>query len=111
LVNENGVSVNIAPFVEERFQVGYKLAGRRSDIVFDAAYADRQLFNGSATSEEFLARFAFDRHLSPLTTFRLQFDAEYEEDVTGIDSTEYRLGFRFIYNFDRKERRNTDDDS
>ena len=104
LFDVNGVSVNLAPFIEDRFQLGYKLAGRRSDLIIDAVYTQREQLSGSDDEiEELLGRIAFDRLLSPLTTFRIQYDLLID-DETGDREVENQLGFRFIYNFDRKER-------
>jgi len=104
LFDVNGVSVNLAPFIEDRFQLGYKLAGRRSDLIIDAVYTQREQLSGSDDDiEELLGRIAFDRLLSPLTTFRIQYDLLID-DETGDREVENQLGFRFIYNFDRKER-------
>ncbi len=91
-------------FVDERFRFGYKLAGRRSDLVIDAIFSDQEEIQGDATNERFVSRIAFDRHLSPLTTVRFQY--EYlNEEIDGADrEDENRLGVRFIYNFDRKSR-------
>jgi len=104
LFDVNGVSVNLAPFIEDRLQLGYKLAGRRSDLIIDAVYTQREQLSGSDDEiEELLGRIAFDRLLSPLTTFRIQYDLLID-DETGDREVENQLGFRFIYNFDRKER-------
>ena len=106
LFDINGISVNLAPFVEDRLQLGYKLAGRRSDLIIDAVYTQREQLQGSeGETDELLGRIAFDRLLSPLTTFRIQYDLLIDEDEPGDRDIENQLGFRFIYNFDRKERR------
>jgi len=106
LFDINGITVNLAPFVEDRLQLGYKLAGRRSDLIIDAVYTQREQLEGSVgETDELLGRIAFDRLLSPLTTFRIQYDLLIDEDEPGERDIENQLGFRFIYNFDRKERR------
>jgi len=91
-------------FVDERFRIGYKLAGRRSDLTIDAIFSNQEEILGDATNDRFVSRIAFDRHLSPLTTVRFQY--EYlNEELDGFDrEDENRLGVRFIYNFDRKNR-------
>jgi len=71
-----GNNVGSALFVDKRLQFGYKLAGRRSD----------------------------DRHLSPLTTVRLQYEHLISEDNDVDRANENRVGLSLIYNFDRKER-------
>ncbi len=91
-------------FVIEQFSFGYKLAGRRSDLVVDAIFADQQEIGGDLDRTELIGRIAFDRHLSPLTTLRLQYEHLVEEDVDEDTRNENRIGLRLIYNFDRKER-------
>jgi len=92
------------PFVEKRLTLGYKITGRRSDIVFDATYSTQEELAGDATRDAFLGRFVFDRQLGPLTTLRLQYNYIAEEEGTAEREDEHRVGFRFIYNFDLKAR-------
>ena len=91
-------------FVDERFIFGYKLAGRRSDLTVDAIFSDQEEILGSATNDRFVSRIAFDRHLSPLTTLRFQYEYLNERENGEDREDENRLGVRFIYNFDRKAR-------
>ncbi len=91
-------------FVDERFSFEYKLAGRRSDFVVDAVYSDQRELGGDLSRKQGIGRLAFDRHLSSLTTLRLQYEHLIEETVESENLNENRLGIRLIYNFDRKER-------
>ena len=91
-------------FVDERYSVGYKLAGRRSDFIVDAIFSDQEEIDGSETRTQFIGRAAFDRQLSSLTTVRFQYQFLAEEDEDGSTENENRFGIRLIYNFDRKER-------
>lgn len=97
-------NVGSALFVDKRLQFGYKLAGRRSDLVIDGLYSDREEINGDETREKLIGRVAFDRHLSPLTTVRLQYEHLISEDNDVDRANENRVGLSLIYNFDRKER-------
>ena len=105
----DGIAVDSEPFKEKRLQVGYKVSGRRSDVVMDAAYSTREQVTGEDNSQKLLGRIAFDRHLSPLTTFRIQYNRlmeknSVEDPAASGTSIENRIGFKFIYNFDRKGR-------
>lgn len=91
-------------FVDERLSLEYKRAGRRSDFIVDAVYSDQQELGGELTRVQAVGRIAFDRHLSPLTTLRLQYEHLIDEDINDVTSSENRVGVRLIYNFDRKER-------
>lgn len=91
-------------FVDERYTLGYKLAGRRSDLVVDAIFSDQEEIVGGDTRTQFIGRVAFDRQLSSLTTVRLQYEFLAEEDDNDSTENENRIGFSLIYNFDRKER-------
>ena len=102
-LNNENIDSN-ALFVDERFILGYKLAGRRSDLVIDAIFSDQEEILGSTTSDRFVSRIAFDRHLSPLTTVRFQYEYLNEQEDELERQDENRFGIRFIYNFDRKER-------
>ena len=102
-LNDENISSNEL-FVDERFIFGYKLQGRRSDLVIDAIFSDQEEILGSATNDRFVSRIAFDRHLSPLTTVRFQYEYLNEQENNDDREQENRLGVRFIYNFDRKER-------
>ncbi len=97
------------PYIDRTLKLGYKIVGRRSDLILDAVYATQEpLIAGAVENENLLGRLVFDRHLSPLTTFRIQYDhkTKISEDsaATVTDADENRLAFSFIYNFDRKER-------
>lgn len=102
LVGDNGTDRRL--FIVEQFSFGYKLAGRRSDLVIDAVYADQKEIDGDLDRAELIGRIAFDRHLSPLTTVRLQYEHLVEESIDEDVQNENRIGVRLIYNFDRKER-------
>ena len=102
-LNNDNIDSN-ALFVDERFIFGYKLAGRRSDLTVDAIFSDQEEILGSATNDRFVSRIAFDRHLSPLTTLRFQYEYLNERENGEDREDENRLGVRFIYNFDRKAR-------
>jgi|GEM_PF-5283208 len=91
-------------FIDERLRLSYKLAGRRSDLVFDAVYSDQEQLDGGATREAAIGRLAFDRHLSPVTTVRFLYEHELEQDIDGENENENRFGVRLLFNFDRKER-------
>ncbi len=108
LIGDGSLTRRNTPYVEKQLRLGYKLAGRRSDLIVDAVYSNQDELDGTAEIESLLGRVAFDRHLSPLTTFRIQYDykAKIREDAgaTESDAAENRLAFKFIYNFDRKER-------
>ena len=41
-------------FVDERYSVGYKLAGRRSDFIVDAIFSDQEEIDGSETRTQFI---------------------------------------------------------
>lgn len=104
--NENDDAIlGRALFVDNRLRFGYKLAGRRSDLTIDGIYSDQEELDGDATRERLVGRVAFDRHLSPLTTVRLQYEHLIDERSSNADrQNENRVGLTFIYNFDRKER-------
>ncbi len=108
LIGDGSATRESVPYVEKQLRLGYKLAGRRSDFIVDAVYSNQDELTGSAEIENLLGRVVFDRHLSPLTTFRIQYDykAKIREvgGETESDADENRIGFKFIYNFDRKER-------
>lgn len=94
------------PFVDNRFQLGYKLTGRRSDFIVDAVYSIQDPLSGDDQIETWLGRLIFDRKLSELTSLRLQYDYR-KSDATNRQNLTYgenRLGVKFIFNFDKVER-------
>ncbi len=101
-IDENATANRL--FVDERFSFGYKRAGRRSDLIVDAIFSDQTELGGDATRSQFIGRIAFDRQLSPLTTLRLQYEHLLEDNLQDERDNENRVGLRFIFNFDRKER-------
>ena len=86
-------------------RLSYKIAGRRSDLIIDALYSNRDQLGGDGTIDSILGRIVFDRQLSALTTLRVQYDHETSDsDLATFDFSENRLGIKFIYNFDKKAR-------
>lgn len=94
------------PFVDNRFQLGYKLTGRRSDFIIDAVYSTQDPLTGDDMIETLLGRLIFDRKLSELTSVRLQFDHRRSDAPNRQNLTydESRIGVKFIFNFDKVER-------
>lgn len=90
------------PFIDNRFRLAYKLAGRRSDFIIDAIYSDQERQDGSETIETLLGRIVFDRRLSNFLSLRLQFDHQQSESATrpGLNFSENRVAMKFIYHFD-----------
>ena len=103
--DDTGLRTQTDPFTETRLSLSYKIAGRRSDLVFDALFSNRDQLGGDNTIDSILGRIVFDRQLSALTTLRIQYDYESSDsDLALFDFEENRIGFKFIYNFDKKER-------
>jgi len=99
------------PFVDNRFRLAYKLAGRRSDFIIDAVYSEQQRLNGTSQQQSLigtdainslLARMVLDRRLSNFLTLRLQYDHQRSEAATRptLNYTENRVAVKFIYHFD-----------
>ena len=90
------------PFVDNRFRLAYKLAGRRSDLIFDVVYSDQERLDGSDPINTLLGRAVFDRRLSNFLSFRLQYDYQMSDsdDIPTQNYTENRLAVKFIYHFD-----------
>ena len=90
------------PFVDNRFRLAYKLAGRRSDLIFDVVYSDQERLDGSDQINTLLGRAVFDRRLSNFLSFRLQYDYQMSDsdDIAAQNYTENRLAVKFIYHFD-----------
>ena len=100
------------PFVDNRFQLGYKLTGRRSDFIVDAVYSVQDPLTGADDSiETWLGRLIFDRKLSELTSLRLQYDYRKSDAPNRANLTydENRIGIKFIFNFDKVEPTNNDE--
>ena len=93
------------PFVDNRFQLSYKLAGRRSDVIVDLVYSLQEPLTGDDDIESWLGRLIFDRKLSELTTLRLQYDYRTSDAPNRENLTyeENRIGIKLIFNFDRIE--------
>lgn len=104
LIGADGTSDRSVPFVNEQITLGYKVAGRRSDLIVDLLYSLQNELLGESRGEDLIGRIIFDRQLSALTTVRLQYEHRAAIDNADDTSNENRVGVKFIYNFDRKER-------
>ena len=107
----NNLSPQDEPFVDNRFQVGYKLAGRRSDIIVDAVYSKQEPLTGTTSIQSLLGRLVFDRRLSEFLSLRLQYDYQKREasDLTDLNYDENRFAFKLIYSFDGNEKLDEDE--
>ncbi len=90
------------PFVDNRFRLGYKIAGRKSDFIVDAVYSDQERLDGTDSINTLLGRLVFDRRLSNFLSFRLQYDYQMSDsdDIPTQNYTENRFAVKFIYHFD-----------
>ncbi|MDB4223197.1 TIGR03016 family PEP-CTERM system-associated outer membrane protein [Granulosicoccus sp.] len=95
------------PFVDNRFQLAYKLTGRRSDIIVDAIYSDRERLSGSDSIKSLLGRLVFDRKLSDFLRLRLQYDYQKSTPLNNIEENKFSI--KFIYNFDGTDETTTQD--
>jgi len=71
---DNNVTILDTLFVDNRFQLGYKLTGRRSDLVVDTIYSDQEPLTGEDSIRTLLTRFLLDRKLNEFLSVRLQYD-------------------------------------
>lgn len=96
-------SVLAEPFVDNSLAFSYKLAGRRSDIIFDAIYSEQDQLGGDEEITSWLGRFIFDRKLSELSLLRFQYDYQQSDAPlrASRNYTENRFAVKFILNFDR----------
>ncbi|OED38087.1 hypothetical protein AB833_20545 [Chromatiales bacterium (ex Bugula neritina AB1)] len=118
IVNTDTVTIDNAtvvtpleePYIDNRFRLAYKLAGRRSDVIIDAVYSDQERITGSDTIKSFLARLVFDRRLSERLSLRLQYDYQKSDaDIRpDLNYKENRFAIKLLYNFDGIDR--TDED-
>jgi len=101
---DNSLTILNTLFVDNRFQLGYKLTGRRSDIVIDTIYSDQEPVTGSADNNvrTLLTRLLFDRKLNEFLSFRLQYDYQRSRarNQDFFNYTENRFSVKFIYSFD-----------
>jgi len=90
------------PFIDNRFRLAYKLAGRRSDFIVDAVYSEQERLDGSQSIDTLLGRLVFDRRLSNFLSLRLQYDHQLSEsdELSAQNYTENRFAVKFIYHFD-----------
>lgn len=109
--NINNQALLEEPFVDNRFQLTYKLAGRRSDIVVDAVYSDQEPLAGRDTIQRLLGRLVFDRRLSNFLTLRFQYDYQKSEarNRATFNYIENRFGIKFIYYFDGNDQFRNDE--
>ena len=107
----NSLTPHDEPFVDNRFQLAYKLTGRRSDILVDAVYSDRERLSGSDSIKSLLGRLVFDRKLSEFLRLRLQYDHQKSTSSNPpLNNTEEnRFSIKFIYNFDGTDEPTTQD--
>ncbi len=100
--NANNVTPLDEPYVDNRFQLAYKLAGRRSDIIIDTVYSDQERLTGDDTIRSLLSRLVFDRRLSQFLSLRLQYDHQKSKasNRPALTYTENRFAIKIIYNFD-----------
>lgn len=90
------------PFIDNSFELSYKLSGRRSDVIVDAVYSVQDQLDGDEQITSWLGRLIFDRRLSERTLLRFQYehqDSEAPERPTK-NYSENRFGVKFIFNFD-----------
>ena len=106
--NTNNLAPLDEPFVDTRFQLGYKLTGRQSDLIADIVYSDQESLSGDETINSLLGRLAFDRRLSEFMSIRLQYDYQKSEasDRTNFNYDENRFAIKFTYSFDGNRRSN-----
>lgn len=90
------------PFIDNRFRLAYKLAGRRSDFIIDAVYSEQERLDGAQAIDTLLGRLVFDRRLSNFLSLRLQYDHQLSEseEIPTQNYTENRFAVKFIYHFD-----------
>lgn len=100
--NTNNVTSLDEPFVDNRFQLAYKLSGRRSDIIVDTVYSNQEPLAGGDTIKSLLGRLVFDRKLSEFLKLRLQYDYQKSKapNRSALNYIENRFSIKFIYNFD-----------
>lgn len=103
--NANNLAPLDEPFVDNRFQLSYKLKGRRSDVIVDGVYSEKEPLTGSDTIRSLLGRVVFDRRLSGFLSLRLQYDYQKSEarNRAPLNYIENRFAIKFIYSFDGNE--------
>lgn len=99
---DNNVTILDTLFVDNRFQLGYKLTGRRSDLVVDTIYSDQEPLTGEDSIRTLLTRFLLDRKLNEFLSVRLQYDYQRSRarNRPTFNYTENRFAVKFIYSFD-----------
>lgn len=90
------------PFIDNRFRLAYKLAGRRSDFIVDAVYSEQERLDSSEEINTLLGRVVFDRQLSNFLSLRLQYNHQISESESreALNYTENRFAVKLIYHFD-----------
>lgn len=104
--NANNLTPLNEPFVDNRFQLAYKLTGRRSDIIVDAVYSDQEPLSGRDTIQSLLGRLVLDRRLSEFLSLRLQYDYQQSKarNRPAFNYVENRFAIKIIYSFDGADR-------
>jgi len=103
-------ALNLVPFnelfINNRFRIGYKLTGSRSDFIADAVYSDQESLTGPNTRNTLLGRLIFDRWLSEQLSVRLQYNRQQSEspNFDNLNYTENRFGIKIIYSFEGRNR-------
>ena len=105
LDNANALTPLDEPFVDNNFELGYKLTGRRSDFIVDAVYSDQEPLAGRETRQSTLGRLVFIRKLSDFMSLNFQYEHQRSKTLNRPELAyiENKFGIKFIYNFDGNE--------